>query len=190
MPQERKPDEQLIPPHGGYRKLKSFQMAEIVFDGTARFCKRFIRMGKSVEQMHHAARSGRQNIVEGSQASGTSKKIELKLTGIARASLQELLTDYEDFLRQNDLPQWHKDHPSARTIRSLAYAPDRSDKTYQTYIENSSPEVAANTLLCLIHQTNYLLDRQLQRLGQDFKENGGFTERMYRLRKQHRDSVR
>jgi four helix bundle suffix protein len=172
-----------IDPHGGFRNLKSYQMAEIVYDATVRFCDRFVdRRSRTHDQMVQAARSGKQNIAEGSMASGTSKKTELKLVGVARASLEELLLDYQDFLRQRKLALWGKGHPHARKIRNLAYASDRSYKTYQACIENGSPEVAANTLLCLIHQTNFLLDRQLRQLEQRFLEQGGFTERLYHAR--------
>jgi four helix bundle suffix protein len=173
----------LIPPHGGYRKLKSFQHAELVYDCTAKFCDRFIDpRSRTHDQMVQAARSGRQNIAEGSQASGTSKKFELKLVGVARASLEELLLDYEDFLRQRGLTLWGKDHPTAQVIRRLAYETNRSYSTYSPYIEKSPPEVAANTIICLIHQTNYLLDQQLRQLEKAFLQEGGFTERLYRAR--------
>src|SRR5512139_3229580 len=107
------PDEgKLIPPHGGYRKLRSFQSAQLVYDATVFFCNRFIeKRSRTHDQMIQAARSGVQNIAEGSVASATSKKTELKLTGVARASLEELLLDCEDFLRQRGLPLWAKDHP-------------------------------------------------------------------------------
>jgi four helix bundle suffix protein len=118
--------------------------------------------------------------------SGTSKKRELKLVGVARASLEELLGDYQDFLRQHGLPLWGKDHPMAGVVRRLAYAENRSYKTYSSYIENAPPEVAANTMLCLVHQTNYLLDQQLRQLEQAFLEEGGFTERLYKARQQAR----
>src|SRR5262245_49717594 len=112
----------LIPSHGGYRSLKSFQSAEIVYDATVKFCDRFIdKYSRTHDQMVQAARSGRQNIAEGSQASGTSKKTELKLVGVARASLEELLLDYEDFLRQRGLALWQKNQPTARAVRALAY---------------------------------------------------------------------
>ena len=170
----------LIPPHGGYRDLKSFQHAELVYDSTVKFCDRFIDLrSRTHDQMVQAARSGRQNIAEGSQASGTSKKFELKLVGVARASLEELLLDYEDFLRQRGLPLWGKDHPTAQVVRRLAYEKNRS---YSTYIEKAPPEVAANTIICLIHQTNYLLDQQLRQLEKAFLEEGGFTERLYHAR--------
>lgn len=178
----------LIGPHGGYRKLKSYQTAEIIYDATIIFCNRFIdRRSRTHDQMIQAARSGKQNIAEASVASGTSKKNELKLLGIARASLEELLLDYQDFLRQKNLPLWEKEHPQAQSIRKLAWEKNRSYKTYRTYIEDASPEVAANTLICLIHQANYLLDRQLRQLERRFLEEGGFTEKLYQSRMQIRN---
>jgi four helix bundle protein len=158
----------LIPAHGGYRNLKSFQHAELVYDATVKFCDRFIdKRSRTHDQMVQAARSGRQNIAEGSQASGTSKKFELKLVGVARASLEELLLDFEDFLRQRGLSLWGKGHPTAQVVRHLAYENNRSYSTYSSYIEKAPPETAANTVICLIHQTNYLLDQQLRRLEKD-----------------------
>jgi len=136
--------------------------------------------------MIQAARSGRQNIAEGSQASGTSKKTELKLVGVARASLEELLLDCQDFLRQHGLPLWGKDRPEIQEVRQLARLNDRTYKTYSTYLSAGSPEVATNTLVCLICQTNYLLDQQLRQLEQQFLEDGGFTERLYRARQERR----
>jgi len=181
----------LIPPHGGYRELQSYQMAEIVYDATVAFCDRLIsKRSRTHDQMVQAARSGKQNIGEGCMASGTSKKTELKLVGVARASLEELLLDFQDFLRQRDLPLWGKDHPKAKSVRRLCYEKDRSYKTYKPYIEKGSPEVAANTLVCVIHQTNYLLDQQLRTLEKDFLKEGGFTERLYRKRMQARKGNR
>lgn len=178
---------QLIPPHGGYRELQSYRMAEIVYDATIVFCDRFIdRRSRTHDQMVQAARSGKQNIAEGSMASGTSKKTELKLIGVARASLEELLLDFQDYLRQKGLPLWSKDNPNAKEVRKLCYQKNRSYSTYKTYIEASLPEVAANTIICLIHQTNYLLDQQLRALEKEFLKNGGFTERLYRTRSQMR----
>jgi restriction system protein len=127
--------------------------------------------------------SGRQNIAEGSQASGTSKKFELKLVGVARASFEELLLDYEDFLRQRGLALWSKDHAMSKTVRGLAYEKNRTYMTYRSYIEESSAEVAANTIICLIHQANYVLDQQLRQLEAAFLDQGGFTERLYWARK-------
>jgi restriction system protein len=180
-------DRGIIDPHGGYRSLKAYQTSEIVYDGTIKFCERFIdHRSRTTDQMVQAARSGKQNIAEGSQASGTSKKIELKLVGIARASLEELLLDYQDFLRQRGLPLWGKEHPEAQKIRKLAYDKNRSYLTYRTYIENSTPEIAANTLICLVHQANYLLDQLLRQLEKQFLEKGGFTERLYHQRQKSR----
>jgi four helix bundle suffix protein len=160
-------------------------MAEIVFDATVAFCDRFIdRRSRTRDQMVQAARSGKQNIAEGSMASGTSKKTELKLMGVARASLEELLLDFQDFLRQRHLPIWGKDHEQARKIRALAHEKNRSYSTYKTYLEASPPEVAANAAICLIHQTNYLLDQQLRALEKEFLKEGGFTKRLYRFRSQ------
>jgi len=151
------------------------------------FCDRFIeKRSRTHDQMVQAARSGKQNIAEGSQASGTSKKTELKLVGVARASLEELLLDCQDFLRQRGLPLWDKNHPQAQAVRKLAYVQNRSYSTYRTYVESSSPEPAANTVICLIHQANYLLDQQLRQLEQQFLEEGGFTERLYRARTEAR----
>lgn len=180
-------DPKIIPPHGGYRDLKSYQMSEIVCDATAVFCDRFINpRSRTHDQMVQAARSGKQNIAEGSMASGTSKKTELKLVGVARASLEELLLDYQDYLRQHDLPLWAKDHPLARKVRGLCYKDNKSYQTYRPYIEAPPPEIAANTLICVIHQTNYLLDQQLRALEQGFLKEGGFTERLYNARQQMR----
>jgi four helix bundle suffix protein len=175
-----------LPPHGGYRKLRSFQTAELVYDGTVIFCDRFIeKRSRTHDQMVQAARSGRQNTAEGSMAAATSKKTELKLTNVAKASLEELLLDYEDFLRQRRLPQWDKDSREALAVRRR-YQSDSSDQ-YDPYgIAEAIPEVAANTLICLINQTTYLLRRQLEKLERDFVEQGGFTERLYRARSEFR----
>src|ERR1039457_6228631 len=127
-----------IPPHGGYDKLKCYQMSVLVYDATVKFCDRFIDpKSRTHDQMVQAARSGNKNIAEGSQVSGTSKKMELKLVGVARASLEELLGDYHDFLRQRGLTLWPKDHPTAQIVRRLAYAQDRSYLTYAPYIEKA-----------------------------------------------------
>lgn len=187
MSEHHKQSAGLIEPHGGYRELKSYQNAEIVYDATLAFCNRFIdRRSRTHDQMVLAARSGKQNIAEGSMASGTSRKTELKLVGVARASLEELLLDFEDFLRQRGFPQWAKDLPQAQAARKLAYLPNRSYTTYRSYIEEASPEVAANTLICLIHQSNYLLDQQLRQLEERFLKEGGFTERLYKKRRETR----
>ncbi|MBN1191155.1 MAG: four helix bundle protein [Dehalococcoidales bacterium] len=177
----------IIPPHGGYSDLMSFQMAEIVFDATAAFCGRFVSpRSRTHDQMVQAARSGKQNIAEGCMASGTSKKTEIKLIGVARASLEELLLDYRDFLRLHHLEVWPKDYPLAKKIRSLCYSPNRSYTTYRTYIENQPVETSANTIICIIHQTSFLLDQQLRILGKEFLTKGGFSERLYQARSEHR----
>lgn len=176
----------LILPHGGYKTLESYKTAVIISDGTAYFCRKWIKDLKQLGQMNGAARSGKQCLVEGSLNSGTSKKLELKLTGNARGSYGELLEDCEDFLRQRGLRLWRKDSPQARKVRSLAYKSNKSYESYRTYIESEDPEIAANTLICLIHQENYLLDRQLAALEKKFLEEGGFTERLYKSREKHR----
>jgi len=178
----------IIPPHGGYKDLQSYQMSEIVYDGTVVFCDRFISLrSRTHDQMVQAARSGKQNIAEGCMASGTSKKTELKLIGVARASLEELLLDFQDYLRQHNLPLWGKDHLKAKEVRGLCYRKNRSYLTYKPYIGSSPPETAANTLVCVIHQTNYLLDQQLRALEKEFLKEGGFTERLYHARTQTRN---
>ncbi len=186
--------QRIILPHGGYRKLRSFQTAQIIYDATVIFCDRFIeRTSRTRDQMIQAARSGVQNIAEGSMASATSKKTELKLTGVARASLEELLLDYEDFLRQRGLRLWPKDSPEAMAVRNF-YKSDRSDMSDRS--DNSDPysirtcgaEKAANTLICLINQASFLLGRQIQKLEQSFLSEGGFTERLYHARTKNRTS--
>lgn len=184
----------LIPKYGGYRKLRSFQAAQLVYDGTVVFCERFVdKFSRTRDQMVQAARSGVQNIAEGSMASATSKKTELKLTGVARASLEELLLDFEDYLRQHGLKLWEKDSPQAMAVRNKyrsdkSDGSDKSDRSDAYGLREASAEVAANTLICLINQASYLLGRQMQTLEQSFLTEGGFTERMYRERQSRRGS--
>jgi restriction system protein len=201
----------LILPHGGYKKLRSFVVSLAAYDGTVIFCNRFIdRRSRTHDQMVQAARSGVQNIAEGSLASGTSKKTELKLTGVARASLGELIRDYEDYLRQNGLPIWDKDSPKVLAMRArlagkLKRPSDKSDRSEglegsQVFdepllaalhaLKTATAEVSANILLCLTHQATFLLARQMERLEKDFVENGGFTERLYSYRKENRGAGR
>jgi len=176
-------NEGFIPPHGGYEDLLSFQKARIVFDATVCFCGRFVeKRDRTFDQMVQAARSGKQNILEGSQASGTSKETEIKLVNVARASLEELLEDYKDFLRTRKLRQWEKESREAMFVRKLGTSQNRSYEAYRTYIETRPPEVVANILICLIHQTNYLLDQQLRQLEKAFLKEGGLRERMTRAR--------
>lgn len=177
--------------HGGYRNLRSYQTTTIIYDLTVEFCRTYLTdrsnlSHRTIDQMIQAARSGRQNIAEGSEASGVSKKTEIKLVGVARASLEELLIDYEDFLRQRNLPLWGKDSPGARTLRGLCYQSDTTYKTYQSYLRSSAE--AANAAICLIHQANYLLDRQLESLKKAFVEEGGFTENLFKARLERRNS--
>jgi four helix bundle suffix protein len=141
--------------------------------------------------MVQAARSGVQNIAEGSMASATSKKTELKLTGVARASLEELLLDYEDFLRQRRLRIWPKDSPEAMAVRKQYRSDgwDRSDKSDRSdpyLIRTTDAETAANTLICLINQASFLLGRQIRKLEESFANEGGFSERLYQMRSQRR----
>lgn len=171
--------------HGGYRNLRSFQTATLIYDLTVEFCRIYLTdrsnlSHRTIDQMIQVARSGRQNIAEGSQASAVSKKSEIKLIGVARASLEELLIDYEDFLRQRSLALWDKDNPQAQAIRNLTYKTDKTYTTYQSYLKN--PESAANCLICLIHQANYLLDKQLQALEKAFIIQGGYSENLFKAR--------
>jgi four helix bundle suffix protein len=207
--------EKLIPPHGGYRKLKSFQVAQLAYDVTVRFCERYILpRSRTHDQMVQAARSGVQNIAEGSQASGTSKKMELKLTNVARASLEELRLDYEDYLRQRGLAQWPRE--DARRAELIAARPATADdvaewvraahdgrhgqsgrgkagqkSTTSTKSTGSTfPEIAANGALALLAVACSLLDRQIATLEKAFVEEGGFTERLYRARSANKISTR
>ncbi|MGI6393168.1 MAG: four helix bundle suffix domain-containing protein [bacterium] len=223
----------LIPKHGGYRKLKSFQISQLVYDVTVRFCELYIdKYSRTRDQMTQAARSGVQNIAEGSQASGTSKKTELKLTNVARASLEELKLDYEDYLRQRGFEQFHFDHPAlarfkgkqCRTLKEVQeWVKEERKKGREVKVDNHgrvrmgtdghniniksvpvsdspcqsvspcSPSVtpcsstlAANAALSLLNLACHLLDRQIEKLAKDFENEGGFTERLYRVRTEKR----
>jgi restriction system protein len=175
----------ILPKHGGYRRLRSFQSARLIFDATVVFCDRFIgKRSRTHDQMVQAARSGVQNIAEGSVASGTSKKTELKLTNVARASLEELLLDYEDFLRQRGLLAWEKESRRAELVRAkLQSGAFTAEKVFLC-----TPEVTANTLLCLVNQASYLLGRQIVRLEADFLSEGGFAEKLHAARTKARDA--
>jgi len=209
----------LIPKHGGYRKLKSFQVAQLVYDVTVRFCDKYIdRFSRTKDQMVQAARSGVQNIAEGSQASATSKKTELKLTQVARASLEELKLDYEDFLRQRGLSQWDRENPLRQELidRRCETADNvaawvvqaakkcglggqsgqsghmlelSTESTMSTLSTKTYPELSANAALVLLTVACSLLDRQVERLAQDFEKEGGFTERLYKVRSAKRRST-
>ena len=195
--------EPLIPKHGGYRRLKSFQVAQLVYDVTVRFCDRYVhRRSRTHDQMVQAARSGVQNIAEGSQASATSKKMELKLTNVARASVEELRCDYEDFLRQRTLALWRGDDARlaeliarrpgsvedvarwARDVKSGRCGQDGLDgQDGRKAVPPTYPEIAANGALALIAVACSLLDRQVAAQAEAFGREGGFTERLYRHRR-------
>jgi len=203
----------LIPVHGGYRKLKSFQVAQLAYDVTVRFCDLYIdKRSRTHDQMVQAARSGVQNIAEGSQAAGTSKKTELKLTNVARASLEELRLDYEDYLRQHKLALWAKEDPRRAALVSRrcstldqvsqwikeqhgqdgqngSNGPQTSETpstTSMMSIKSTYPELAANAALVLLGVACALLDRQLASQAATFEKEGGFTERLYRVRSEAR----
>jgi four helix bundle suffix protein len=222
--------EPLIPKHGGYRNLKSFRVAQLAYDVTARFCDRYIeKRSRTHDQMVQAARSGVQNIAEGSQAAGTSKKTELKLTNVARASLEELRLDYEDFLRQRGLPLWDRKDPrrahliarrcstadevaqwtreqhdgqhgqsgpggppakSTSSTKSMSSIKSTPSTLSTKSTPSTFPEIAANAALVLIAVACSLLDRQLAALAAAFEREGGFTERLYRVRKNARGTAK
>ena len=172
-----------IPAHGGYKDLLAFQKAEIVYDATVRFCAdHFNKYDRTIDQMVQAARSGKQNIVEGSMASGTSKEMEIKLTNVARASLEELLTDYRVFLRTRGFSEWAKESRYVLRLQFLSRQPRANYETFRTAVEHADPEIRANAIIGLIKVTNYLLDQQIRRLEKDFLKEGGLRERMTRAR--------
>lgn len=197
---------------GGYRKSASFQTATLIYDATYWFCEKFLDpRSRTVDQMIQAARSGRQNIAEGSRASAASTKSERHLVNVARASLEELLLDYEDYLRHRHLPQWAADSPEASAVRAVATdarqrggdPSDPSDPTdlrdltdqqrwdlYSRWLEHDDAAIRANATICLIHQANYLLDQQLDSLEQAFIEDGGYSEQLARARLAERERQR
>ena len=176
-----------IPLHGGYKNLLTYQKAEIIYDATVYFTRRFFsKSDRTVDQMVQAARSGKQNIIEGSMASGTSKEMEVKLTNVARASLEELLEDYRDFLRINGYSEWPKEHPYAQRLRQINRTPGADYETFRKGIEHENPEICANVIVGLIRVCSYLLQRQLHHLEQKFLEEGGLRERMTNARLQSR----
>lgn len=178
--------EEFLPEQGDYRKLKVFQVTTIIYDITHYFAHHvFAANDRTIDQMVQAARSGRQNIAEGSAAAMTSKETEIKLTNVAKASLQELLLDYEDFLRQHGLRQWQKD--DSRSLQTRRYCRSHHDPlVYVEAIKKRSPETVANIAIVLIHQADYMLERLLNHQKQKFLEEGGIKEAMYRARKAKR----
>jgi restriction system protein len=196
-------------PSGGYRSLRSFQAATLIYDATYWFCEKFLdSRSRTVDQMVQAARSGRQNIAEGSRAAATSSQTELRLVNVARASLEELLLDYEDFLRHRRLPLWSPDGPEALDVRNVPrrFRQDRTDPTdrtdlkaltdqerwalYAPWLEHADPAVRANAAICLIHQANYLLDQQIEALERQFVEGGGYSEQLASARLAERSRQR
>jgi four helix bundle suffix protein len=176
-----------LPKTGNYQTLLTYRKAEIIYDFTFRFCDRFLSRGdRTIDQMVQSARSGKQNIAEGCKASITSAETELKLINVARASLEELLLDYQDYLRVRDHPIWDKNSKEALYVRKLGRAPDESFDTYRPFIDSRPPEVLANIAICLIHQDNYLLDQQRRRLEKDFVQKGGIREQMTKARLDYR----
>lgn len=193
-------------PGGGYRDTASFQTATLIYDGTYWFCEKFLDpRSRTVDQMVQAARSGRQNIAEGCRCGATSSQTELRLVNVARASQEELLLDFEDFLRHRHLPQWDPDGPEAMAVRRVPYTfqKDQTDPTdradlrggrgqrrltdltdaerwalYAPWLEHEDPAVRANALICLINQVNYLLDQQIEALEKRFVEDGGYSEQL------------
>jgi four helix bundle suffix protein len=175
--------EGFIPPHGGYHNLLTYQKAEIIYDATVHFTKTFLdKYDRTVDQMVQAARSGKQNIREASMASGTSKETEIKLTNVARASLDELLADYEDFLRTRKLPIWDRKHRLALRFDELNKTPNANYQTYVKALENPKAEISANSLICLTKITIWLLNRQLKALEKAFLKDGGLKQRMTKAR--------
>lgn len=188
MSEENKNKDGFIPAHGGYRNLITYQKAEVIYDGTMYFTNRFFRRyDRTIDQMVQAARSGKQNIAEASMASATSKETEIKLTNVARASLEELLIDYQDFLRTNKLPLWPKEHRLVVRFRELNRTPNATYETYRKAIENPEPEICANAMICLIKIVTYLLNQQLKTLENAFINEGGLRERMTKARIEKRN---
>ncbi len=183
---------------GVFRQLRSFQAATVIYDATYWFCEKFLdSRSRTVDQMVQAARSGRQNIAEGCRAGSTSSQSELRLINVARGSLDELLLDYEDFIRQRKRTQWDRDSDKAKAIRGVAR--QHSDwnsiddigraALYAPWLESACPFERANSLICLIHQANYLLDQHLTSLEKAFVTEGGYTEKLATARLQQRQKA-
>lgn len=181
----------ILTPRGDYKTLLSYQKSEVIYEITYRFCKRYLSQGdRTIDQMVQAARSGKQNIIEGSKAAVTSKETEIKLTNVARASLEELLEDYRDFLRVRDMRLWDKGCRETLYVRELSKKTPLTFDVFRGFVETRPAEVVANIAICLIHQANYLLDQQMKGLEKAFLKEGGLRERMTRARLQARDEQR
>jgi four helix bundle suffix protein len=182
--------ESLLPISGNYKKLITYQKAEVIYDITYYFAHTHLSRGdRTVDQMVQAARSGKQNIAEGSAASGTSKETEIKLINVAKASSLELLTDYEDYLRTRNQRQWEKDSVELQKMRELG-ARHSDSAYYMELVKTRPPATIANIAICLIKQNDYLLFRQLKTLSEKFLQEGGLRERMTRMRLEHRAQER
>ncbi len=178
----------VIPPRGDYQTLLSYQKAEVVYDIAFRFAHKYLSRGdRTIDQMIQSARSCKQNILEGSKAGTTSKEMEIKLTNVGRASLEELLADFRDYLRVRDFKIWDKESKEALFVRDLGRRTPQTFEMYRDFVDTRSAEVIANIAICLIHQTNYLLDQQLKTLEKEFIEQGGLRERMTRARLNYRN---
>ncbi len=189
MEEQSKTTEGFIPKHGGYRNLITYQKSEIIYDGTVYFTNRFFKKyDRTIDQMVQAARSGKQNIVEASMASGTSKEMEIKLTNVARASLEELKIDFEDFLRSRKYEIWGKSHRFTQRFREINRTPNATYETYRKAIEHERPEICANSMICLINIVSYLLSQQIKSLETAFINEGGLRERMTKARIDQRNS--
>lgn len=188
MKQNERNNDGFIPRHGGYRNLKSYQKAEIIYDATFYFTNRFFkRPDRTIDQMVQAARSGKQNIAEASMASATSKETEIKLTNVARASLEELKIDYEDFLRLRQLEIWPKEHPYVVRLRELNKIPNPTYETFRKGIEHEDPAISANVIIGLIKVVSFLLQNQIRSLEAAFLKEGGLRERMTKARIEKRN---
>lgn len=187
MEEQKQNNQGFIPPHGGYRNLITYQKAEIIYDGTIYFTNRFFsKYDRTKEQMVQAARSGKQNIAEASMGSGTSKEFEIKLTNVARASLEELRIDYEDFLRSGKYEIWGKDHRLVARLRELNKTPNATYETFKKGIEHENPEICANVMIGLIKVVSFLLNKQIKALETAFLKEGGLRERMTKARIEQR----
>ncbi|MDD3877136.1 MAG: four helix bundle suffix domain-containing protein [Bacteroidales bacterium] len=188
MENKKQNNEGFIPQHGGYRNLITYQKSEIIYDATVIFTKRFFKKyDRTIDQMVQAARSGKQNIAEASMISATSKEAEIKLTSVARASLEELKIDYEDYLRTNKLELWGIDHRFTKRFREINKTPNATYETYKNAIEHADPGICANSMICLINIVTYLLNKQIRSLEKAFIEEGGLRERMTKARIEKRN---
>ena len=182
--------ENFLAQHGNYRNLRVYQVTEVIYDITYYFTQKYLRRGdRTVDQMVQAARSGKQNIAEGNQAAATSSETEIKLTNVAKASLEELRIDYEDYLRVRHLQLWDKEHPRFEKMRQYARS-EQILKEYSTLIERMNDEEIANLCLTLIHQAIFLLYKLLEHLQEQFIKEGGIREQMTKARIDYRNKNR